>query len=132
MQRKEDEELLQFVLQVKENARYAEVDKLPVEDIISLIITSRCNIKQLTHTWALRRKLSLKAVLIDCEAYQRKELASKDFDQLIHKNKESGAETTQINAAMSGGVVKKQKANNRGKKGGHGTNNRGGGNNGQM
>ena len=60
MQRKEDEELLQFVLRVKENARYAEVDKLPVEDIISLIITSRCNIKQLTDTWALRRTLSLR------------------------------------------------------------------------
>merc|ERR1711867_52517 len=56
LERKEDEELSHFVLRVKEHARYVEVDKLPVEEIITLIITSRCNIKQLTDTWALRKK----------------------------------------------------------------------------
>ena len=48
-------------------------------------------------------------MLIDCEAYQRKERASKDFDQLGPKSKESGVETTQVNAAISGGGVKSRK-----------------------
>ena len=96
-----------------------------------MIISSRCNIKQFTDTWALRRKLTLKEILIDCKAYQRKERASKDFDQLGLKSKESGVETTQVNAPGSGVMngVKKQKGNNSGKKGGHGANNRGEGKN---
>ena len=61
-----------ILLRVKEHAQYAGLDKLPVEDIITLIISSRCNIKQLTDTWALRRKLTLKEILIDREAYQHK------------------------------------------------------------
>ena len=138
LERKEDEELSQFMLRVKEHARYAEVDKLPVEDIITLIISSRCNIKQLTDMWVLRRNLTLKEILIDCEAYQRKEKASKDFDKLGQKSKELDGET-QVNKAdiagpsgMSG--VKKQRGNNRGKKGGRGGNdsNRGGSNNTQV
>ena len=82
-----------------------------MEDIITLKISSLCNIKQLTDTWALRRKLTLKEILIDCETYQRKEKASKDFDKLGLKPKESGVETTHFNAAGSGGMsgVKKQK-----------------------
>ena len=59
------------MLSVKEHARYAEVDKLPVEDIITLIISSHCNIKQLTDMWALRRNLTLKEILIDCEGRRK-------------------------------------------------------------
>ena len=86
--------------------------------------------------WALQRTLTLKEILIDCEAYQRKENSSKDFDKLGQKSKESGVET-QVNrvdmagpSGMSG--VMKQRGNNRGKKGGRGAINRGGGNNTQV
>ena len=88
--------------------------------------------------WALRRNLTLKDIHIDCEAYQRKEKASKDFDKLGQKSKELDGET-QVNKAdiagpngMSG--VKKQRGNNRAKKGGRGGNNsnRGGSNNTQV
>ena len=71
-------------------------------------------------------------VLLDCEAYQRKEKASKDFDQLNLKNKDkdSASEPTIVNAVMPGGTSKKQKSSNKGKKGGRGTN-RGRSNSGQ-
>ena len=75
---------LQKIL-VREHAKYAEVYRLPLDDIISLIISSRCNIKQLTDMWALRRNLTLKDILIDCEAYQRKEKAPKEFDKFGQK-----------------------------------------------
>ena len=47
MERRDDEEIHHFITRVKEDARFAECDKLLLNDIVSLIICTRCRIPKL-------------------------------------------------------------------------------------
>ena len=46
LERGENEDISPFIARVKMEARYAECDKLPIDDIISLIVCSGCKIPE--------------------------------------------------------------------------------------
>ena len=110
LERGDNEDISPFIARVKMEAKYAECDKLPIDDIISLIVCSGCKIPELIKRWGMQSDLSLPTIIKDASLHQR--TANMINDQNDQKRKKAGVG---INAVMGG----------RGGRGGGG--NRGGG-----
>ena len=71
MERRDDEEVHHFITRVKEDAKHAECDKLPFNDIVTLIVVSRCRVPSLIERWGMKKEIDLQQVTIDADLYAR-------------------------------------------------------------
>ena len=61
--RAKEESILSFINRVKEDARYADVEALSKDKIITMIIVGRCNVPKLTERWSMEKSLTLVSYL---------------------------------------------------------------------
>merc|ERR1711888_140091 len=65
----DDEEVHHFITRVKEDVKHAECDKLPFNDIVTLIVVSRCRVPSLIEWWGMKKEIDLQQVTIDADLY---------------------------------------------------------------
>ena len=93
LEREENEDISPFIQRVKQEARYAECNKLPMEDIVSLIVCSGCKIPELIKRWGMQNDLSLDTIIKDTGLHQR--TANMISEQ--QKNKKSAGASVSAN-----------------------------------
>ena len=71
MERRDDEEVHHFITRVKEDAKFAECDKLPLNNIVTLIVVSRCRVPYLVERWGMKKEIDLQQITIDADLYVR-------------------------------------------------------------
>ena len=129
MERRDDEEVHHFITCVKEDAKFAECDKLPLNDIVTLIVVSRCRVPYLAERWGMKKEIDLQQIIIDADLYVRNKKVGK---QPEHQTPSSAGQTDQgVNFVSGVPNDKRGKGKGKGKNRGRGGNtNRGGYNNG--
>ena len=80
LERRDDEEVHHFITRVKEDAKHAECDKLPFNDIVTLIVVSRCRVPELIKRWGMKKEIDLQQVCIDADLYARNQKLDPNSD----------------------------------------------------
>ena len=104
---RDDEEIDNFITRVKEDAHYAECDNLPLTDVISLIVCSRCRIPALITRSGMQKDISLDTITLDAHLYQRTQKTIKD------QNEQRPTPETSVNSVSGGGGWKKGRGGER-------------------
>ena len=124
LERRDDEEVHHFITRVKEDAKHAECDKLPFNDIVTLIVVSRCRVPELIKRWGMKKEIDLQQVCIDADLYARNQKLDPNLDTQTTPPVSQPSE--QINYVAGNSNDRKGKRGGKGKRGRGGGANRGG------
>ena len=124
LERRDDEEVHHFTTRVKEDAKHAECDRLPFNDIVTLIVVSRCRVPELIKRWGMKKEIDLQQVCIDADLYARNQKLDPNLDTQTTPPVSQPSE--QINYVAGNSNDRKGKRGGKGKRGRGGGANRGG------
>ena len=113
MERRDDEEVHHFITSVKEDAMFAEYDKLPLNDIITLIVVSCCHVPKLAERWGMDKNINLQHISIDADLYVRNKMLA--IEPELQSSSSASPGEQGVNFVSNGFTDKKGKGRGKGK-----------------